>query len=64
MARSLTAIFIFVLLAGAAARAQEALVAYKSLSLEVALELARAGLAECRQRGFKVSKIADQLNAR
>ena len=55
MARSLATIFIFALLTGVAARAQEALIAYKSLSPEVALELARAGLAECRQRGYQVA---------
>jgi len=37
------------------ARAQESLVTFKSLSPEVALELARAALAECRQRGYQVS---------
>lgn len=36
-------------------RAQDALVTYKSLSPEVALELARAALAECRKRGFQVA---------
>ena len=37
------------------ARAQDALVTYKSLSTEVALELARASLAECRNRGFQAA---------
>jgi uncharacterized protein GlcG (DUF336 family) len=37
------------------ASAQEALVTYKSLSTEVALELARASLEECRKRGFQVA---------
>jgi uncharacterized protein GlcG (DUF336 family) len=36
-------------------RAQEPLVTYKSLSPELALELARATLAECRQRGYQVA---------
>lgn len=36
-------------------RAQDALVTFKSLSPEVALDLARAALAECRQRGYQVS---------
>lgn len=42
------------LLAGSAA-AQEAIVTYKSLSPELALDLARAALADCRKRGFQVS---------
>ena len=37
------------------ARAQDALVSYKSLSPEVALDLARAALASCRARGFQVA---------
>jgi uncharacterized protein GlcG (DUF336 family) len=36
-------------------RAQEALVAYKSLSPEVALDLARAVLDDCRRRGYQVA---------
>ena len=39
----------------APARAQDALVTYKSLSPEVALELARAALAECRKRGYQAA---------
>src|SRR6478736_2211522 len=37
------------------ARAQDALVTYKSLSPEVALDLARASLAACRERGYQVA---------
>jgi uncharacterized protein GlcG (DUF336 family) len=37
------------------ARAQDALVTYKSLNPEVALELARATLGACRERGFQVA---------
>ena len=37
------------------ARAQDALVTYKSLGPEVALDLARATLAACRERGFQVA---------
>jgi uncharacterized protein GlcG (DUF336 family) len=37
------------------ARAQEATVTYKSLSPDVALDLARATLAACRQRGFQIA---------
>jgi uncharacterized protein GlcG (DUF336 family) len=36
-------------------RAEEPLVTYKSLSPEVALELARAALADCRKRGYQVA---------
>ena len=36
-------------------RAQEPLVTYKSLSPELALELANAALADCRRRGFQVA---------
>jgi uncharacterized protein GlcG (DUF336 family) len=37
------------------ASAQEAIVTYKSLSPDVALELARATLADCRERGYQVA---------
>lgn len=37
------------------AAAQDSLVTYKSLSPELALDLARGALAECRQRGFQVA---------
>ena len=36
-------------------RAEEGLVAYKSLGPELALELARAALANCRTRGYQVA---------
>lgn len=35
--------------------AEEAIVTYKSISPELALDLARASLADCRKRGFQVS---------
>lgn len=38
-----------------AAHAQGATVNYKSLSLDLALETARAALAECQKRGFQVA---------
>jgi uncharacterized protein GlcG (DUF336 family) len=50
----LAATAIFSLLAGSAT-AQEAVVTYKSLSPELALDLARAALADCRKRGFQVT---------
>ena len=34
---------------------QDALVAYKTMSPDVALDLARAALADCRQRGYQVA---------
>ena len=37
------------------ARGEDALITYKSLSPEVALELARAALTACRERGFQVA---------
>jgi uncharacterized protein GlcG (DUF336 family) len=37
------------------AQAQDALITYKSLSPEVALELARATLASCQERGYQVA---------
>lgn len=52
---AVTTTLAIALLACAPARAQEALLAYKSLSLEIALELARAALTDCRQRGFQVA---------
>ena len=36
-------------------RAQDALVTYKSLSPELALDLARTALGECRKRGYQVA---------
>jgi uncharacterized protein GlcG (DUF336 family) len=37
------------------ARAQEPLTAYKSLSPELALDLARASLGDCQKRGYQVA---------
>jgi uncharacterized protein GlcG (DUF336 family) len=37
------------------ARAQESLVTYKSLSTELALNLAHAALADCQRRGYQVA---------
>ena len=48
-------IVLLLLLIGAPAGAQDALVTYKSLNPEVALDLARAALASCRERGFQVA---------
>lgn len=37
------------------AQAQDSIISYKSINPDVALELARAALADCRQRGFQVA---------
>ncbi len=42
-------------LAPLGARAEDALVTSKSLTPELALDLARAALSDCRQRGFQVA---------
>jgi uncharacterized protein GlcG (DUF336 family) len=55
IARSLVTALAVLLFAGAPARAQDALVTYKSLSPEIALELASTALADCRQRGYQVA---------
>ena len=55
IARNLMTGLAVLLLAYAPARAQEALVAYKTLSPEIALDLARAALTDCRQRGYQVA---------
>ena len=44
-----------VLALASAAQAQDALVTYKSLAPEAALDLARAALANCRERGFQIA---------
>jgi len=54
-ARTFTAALTVAFLGCTSSRAQETLVTYKSLSPEVALELATTALADCRQRGFQVA---------
>jgi uncharacterized protein GlcG (DUF336 family) len=49
------AVIAAVLLIAPQARAQEALVTFKVLSLDLAVELGRAALADCRKRGYQVS---------
>jgi uncharacterized protein GlcG (DUF336 family) len=49
------AIAALLLLLATPARAQDTLVTYKSLNPEVALDLARAALSSCRERGFQVA---------
>ena len=48
-------LIVLLLLLATPAGAQDALVTYKSLSPEVAADLARAALASCRERGFQVA---------
>lgn len=53
--RILAAALVLTLSMSTALHAQEALVTYKSISPDVALDLARAVLADCRQRGYQVA---------
>jgi uncharacterized protein GlcG (DUF336 family) len=51
----LRSLLITMLLLTGPLSAQEALVNFKTLSPDLALELARAAMADCRQRGFQVA---------
>jgi uncharacterized protein GlcG (DUF336 family) len=53
--RKMTYALVVVLSLTSAVRAEDALVAYKSLSPELALDLARAALNECRKRGYQAA---------
>src|SRR4249919_4074953 len=55
IARIVPVALVASLLIAAPARAQDALVTYKSMSPELALDLARAALADCRKRGYQVA---------
>lgn len=51
-------LWLLILLAplfAAPARAEESLVTFKSMTVEVALDLARAALADCRKQGYQVA---------
>jgi uncharacterized protein GlcG (DUF336 family) len=50
-----TAIVLALLLLALPVQAQDGLVTYKALNPELALDLARAALANCRERGFQVA---------
>ena len=50
-----SALTIYVLVGSVQARAQESLVTNKSLAPEIALDLARAALADCQKRGYQVA---------
>jgi len=56
--RNLIATLVGFTLISIPARAQESLVTYKSLSTELALNLARAALADCQQRGYQVADLS------
>lgn len=55
MIKSLLGVLTAVLLTSAPVRAEEALVSYRGMSPETALDLARAALADCRKRGYQVA---------
>jgi len=55
IARMLLVALSFVLAVVHAAKAEEPLTTYKSLSPELALDLARASLENCRTRGYQVA---------
>jgi uncharacterized protein GlcG (DUF336 family) len=55
LVRIILAALVVSLAPAAGVRAQEEVVTYKSMSPEVALELARAALKSCRDRGFQVA---------
>jgi uncharacterized protein GlcG (DUF336 family) len=54
-ARSTLAASILAALVSLPVHAQEPIIAYKSLNPDLALDLARAALADCRQRGYQVA---------
>jgi uncharacterized protein GlcG (DUF336 family) len=55
VARCFAAALSVLLLSLGPAYAQDALIAHKAMSPEVALELAQAALADCRKRGYQVA---------
>jgi uncharacterized protein GlcG (DUF336 family) len=55
--RNLLAATAICSLLASSAVAQEAVVTYKSLSPDLALDLARATLADCQKRGFQVTVV-------
>ena len=50
----MSALAIYALLGSAQTRTQDSRISYKSLAPETALDLARAALADCQQRGYQV----------
>lgn len=55
MKRTVLGLIFFGLFVTHPAHAQDALVNYKSLSPELAIDLARATMADCQKRGFQVA---------
>ena len=55
ISRTASAALVATLLLAVPVSAQDALVTYKSISPDVALELAQAALTECRKRGYQVA---------
>ncbi|MES2031604.1 MAG: heme-binding protein [Pseudomonadota bacterium] len=53
--RNASIAIVLSMLASSAARAEEAVVSYKSLGLELALDAARAALRDCQKRGYQVA---------
>ncbi len=53
----LAAVMVAAIAAAAPGRAEEAIVTYKSLAPDVALDLARAALDQCRKDGFQVAVV-------
>jgi uncharacterized protein GlcG (DUF336 family) len=64
ISKTLMAGLIVAAMAPASARTEEALVAYKTLSPEIALDLANAAMADCRKRGYQVAvAVVDRFGA-
>ena len=53
----LTAVAAMALAAAAPARAEDAIITYKSLAPDVAFDLARAALNQCRKDGYQVAVV-------
>ncbi len=57
-----SALAIYAFMGSLQTQAQESLVTYKSLTPEIALDLARAALADCQKRGYQVAvAVADRF---
>jgi uncharacterized protein GlcG (DUF336 family) len=57
MRRLLAGLAIACALAATAARAEDAVVTYKSLAPDAAFDLARAALAQCRKDGYQIAVV-------
>ncbi|MCF8477917.1 MAG: heme-binding protein [Pseudolabrys sp.] len=64
MVKTVMAGLVAVLIGSVPVRAAEALVTYKTLSPETALDLANAAMADCRKRGYQVAvAVVDRFGA-